>query len=940
MTMELIAKGIQVEAVFFLLLPLVSSLVYNTKEEMPIGTKIGNVAKDSGLASLPPEKLAQLKFSLLVHGYPHTKLFTIGQRNGDIRTKAHLDREALCGDSPTCELDIVVGILSDMSDFYQVVPIQINVLDINDNAPEFSKPTLQVPIPESAKSGSRFIIPTATDRDIGNNTIQSYKLLTPSQLFGLEVVRSGDGHVEAFLVLNGTVDRERSEVYQVKVMALDGGESTKSGTVVLNISVTDVNDHAPHFTQPRYEASYRENTKVGRTLLRVEARDFDHGPNGRVTYNFAPQTSAEIRRMLSINEVNGKIKLERKLDYETKKLYDFVVKATDHGNQPKTAEAMVVISVEDVNDNTPSMHFNLLSGGDFAMLSENAGPGSFICHLSVSDGDFGKNGNVECKISPAGFMLKRLYGNEFSVLLNRTLDRETSQAYEVHITCKDGGNPPRQGSGGFHVEVMDVNDNPPHFQPPNYKRTLKETNNTNQFIVQVFTTDRDAGDNRNVSYSLESHQNLFTVDQNGIISTISALDREEHSQIELIVVANDNGKPKLSSTAIVTITVEDVNDNSPVFKQNFDDFHIVEDDPSGTVVGQLTATDKDDGKNGEVVYSLMKQPGQDLPFYVNPVDGTVRTSKVLDRETQEKYTLTVIAKDQGDFKQLSSVAKVSVVVLDRNDNDPVFIYPNDKNNTVEVFHTAYIGTLLAIVKASDSDRGENATIVYRIVSGNHKNQFQIDKKSGEIFLVREFTAQDVGQHFLFVSASDGGNPPRRKSAKLILNIHYGNVTHSFSPSRGNGMAIDSMIIGISLALTAILLAIIIIVTIVILRLRRRKRTNEESSRAEAEHMMSGSNSDHGGFGIAKPCPKQATIAKEDAMMQHTKFSLGPEVNQTTLPSPTFSTFTGQNTYMASVDHHNNMTVSSLALHFPSILRQPHTIPPQICQSNSVQLHQV
>lgn len=881
--------------VIIILIQLVSpvlGLVYEIDEGLAVGSPIGNVARDAAL-SAQQQQHGALKFNLLPHGYVHTNLFSVEENTSELKTAAGIDREELCGLTVPCVLDIVVGVLSKTGNFFQIVPVQISVRDINDNPPSFPQPILKVLIPESALSGMYYNVPTAVDLDIGNNSIQRYELQSETNLFSLQTSRNSDQTIDIAILLNGTLDREKSPYYQLHILAMDGGSPAKTGTATINVTVTDVNDHKPRFNKTLYTVSHPENTTVGETLLQVKATDLDFGSNGYVTYYFGLHTSKDTLNVLSINATSGEIKLKGLLDYETKKQYQFVVGATDHGSQPQTTQTAVVINVVDVNDNIPSLHFNLLSGGDFAVLSEDSGTGSFISHLSVADGDFGANGKVDCEMLSPGFELHRLLANEYKVLLNQTLDREVQEEYKVVIRCSDEGEPQMEGTGEVTVKVSDVNDNAPVFAPAEYSMEMYENNEGGEFIAQVSATDSDIGNNSKVSYSLGSHLENFVIDSvSGTITAKAGLDREKSPVTELLVLATDLGKPAMSSTATVYVHLLDLNDMAPTFQETSYQLFAMEEEQPGTSVGRVFAEDKDAGRNGKVKYSLLKHPNNAVPFRLNSVTGALETDRTLDRESRGLYTFVVAATDDGANEQLYSMANVTVHVLDANDNYPEFHYPTKTNNSKTIYHTDYVGTLITVISAHDKDRGENATITFKIVSGNPKNLFQIHQTTGEIFVVNDMSEKDIKKHVLSISASDQGTPPKEQLTKFIIDVELGNETLPLSSaSKEEEPSFDNLIIGVTIAVTTVLL--VLIITVIIILVRKKSKNHPAYPRAESQHMMAyGDN----GFAVTNPPqPISTTVAMPlpGDVSRQVNYSLANETHNS-VPSSTCSTFKGEN----------------------------------------------
>lgn len=376
---------------------------------------------------------------------------TIDERSGIIRTAARLDRDALCGttgsgstagDDSICQLrmDVVVQPMT----HFRIVTVAVDLIDINDNTPRFDVDFRSFDLVESSPPGVAVSLPTPVDADAGLNGVQLYRLEyvdaakpTGRKDFELKTARKLDGSVELKLVLVGTLDRETRDSYHLRAVAVDGGDPPRSGSVDIRVRVLDANDNSPTFDRPVYEATVAENSPARTTVARVRAVDRDAGPNAALTYFWSAATAANYGRSFAVDNVTGDVIVVGSVDYETTPVYRLLVGARDQGPQAATGDAVIVVRVLDVNDNAPRIVVNTLLASDtnVAEVPEDAGPGTFVGHVSVSDPDSGLNGRFNCSMDDAVgggsaggggyFRLQATSETEFQIVTTgRSLDRE------------------------------------------------------------------------------------------------------------------------------------------------------------------------------------------------------------------------------------------------------------------------------------------------------------------------------------------------------------------------------------------------------------------------------------------------------------------------------------------------------------------------------------
>ncbi|CAL8351640.1 unnamed protein product [Lota lota] len=751
------------------LLTLHSPLVLGTlelqlDEEQPAGTIVGDIS-----AGLPAGITASLYFISDHEGTGVGTDLDIDESTGIIKTAKVLDREL------RDRYNFIAVTMTGMT-----VEVTIKVNDINDHGPVFPKKHATFTIPEQTAIGTKFPLEPAVDADRDQLTTQGYLIKDGNigQAFTLETRRGSNKVLYIDLVVNAILDREKRSTYTLSLEAFDGGSPKRTDQMILDISVQDINDNAPVFNQSRYHAIISESLPPESNILQVFATDADEGNNGLVLYEINRRQS-DPDRYFVIDPHSGMITLNQPLDFEMRRVHELVVQAQDNASQPEVTNAFVTIHVRDYNDNQPTMTIIFLSEDGSPRISEGAQPGQYVARISVTDPDYGEYANVNVSLEGGDgkFALTTKDNIIYLICVDQILDREERDMYELRVMATDSGTPPLRAESSFVIQVVDVNDNPPLFDQPVYRQVIPEVVFPGSFVLQVTARDKDQGPNGEVTYSLlrdqQTQWDWFSIDaETGIITTLSQLDYEKDPKPSVTVVATDGGRPPLTSTAVVNIVLQDMNDNEPVFGRSFYNVSIKENTPAGTCILEVTASDADGGSFGSISYSLGSGLNSAPPsqFSVNKETGEICTSLALDREHgQSSYDFTVNAMDGGG---LSSVAYVKVDLVDINDNRPTF-YP--VSYAVSLSTQSAPGTSVVRVMAYDPDTGENGRVTYRTATGGASPYFTLNKDTGVISLSRSLHGKANSIITMAISAQDGGGLVAPISARVNISVVAGVV---------------------------------------------------------------------------------------------------------------------------------------------------------------------
>ncbi|KAL5011913.1 hypothetical protein ScPMuIL_010464 [Solemya velum] len=622
------------------------------------------------------------------------------------------------------------------------------------------------------------------------------------------------------------------------VFAKDGGDPIQTGMLTVNVTIGDYNDHDPLFVKETYNVTVQENVKVGHLVVKVSATDEDAGDNGEITYQYSPRQMGEGPNFFNLDDNTGEIKVKKRLEYlPASSSYEMVVIARDHGDPQRNSQAKVIINILDTNNNAPSIKVRILSGTTHALVSENATIGANIVHIEASDGDSGSNGEVDCSIQSDHFEIKPMQINQYTVTILKRLDREKEAQYNITIFCQDRGTPSLSSSSEFVVDILDENDNTPEFSMKKFIAYIYENNENGDNIIQVTATDRDVGNNAKIRYSLGSDagDRVYIETNTGIIHAQKIFDRENETSIEFTVIATDSSPPFHSANARVLLEIKDENDEYPAFAVTRFELTVDENLSDNVWVGQLLASDNDEGVNQKISYHLDPQNESPPPFSVLE-NGTVLTLQGFDRENISSYTFSVIAVD-GGINALTSTAEVRVTISDENDNTPVILFPDNMNmnSTVYVAHSTEPNSVIGRIVAEDADYGKNSKISYLFVDGNSNNIFYLDVDSGEIFLNRELELKDIKSYNLVVSIHDNGDQQMTTRASLEISVFLSNVTTQ-APVYDDTEAKNILIVVSISCVTFVLSALMIILICIVKRMDDRKKPYS-SKAVEELHVM-------------------------------------------------------------------------------------------------------
>lgn len=565
--------------------------------------------------------------------------------------------------------------------------VKVEVSDINDNIPEFKPTEYKTKIRSRFPVGVTFITVFANDKD--------------DQRAGKVIYNLAEGNEEAIFNINpesGDISlakplpRNHKDSYYVSVEAKDGFglKSAKKAFVEIGVDDNDIT-----FNEPQYKFTISEDISPYSTFDKIDVKDSENTELSIVNSN--------VDRYVSIDAKSGNLRTEARMDHETNPVILLNIKSDNYALR-STSYCQVLIYVEDVNDNAPEFEG---SSTAMATVKENFSVGDVIFVAKATDRDTGLSGKIEYSLKQNDGGKFRIDPNSGKLFLEKALDYEDKQEHFVLIEAKDQGIPRLSSILKLQILVHDINDNEPKFQQNFFKVELSESHPIDTPIMTFQARDQDSGRNGRVTYTLSENQYVRITQNSGVLILKNALDREFKDSLELTLTAKDHGTPSMSSTVTIQLIVADRNDNSPRFEKRSYKFSVLENLTPGTFVGQVTAQDKDQGENGNVVYNF-KTPITD--FIIDRTTGSISTGKKLDREETDEYELLVEATDHGRPRRSSEVV-VKIHLEDVNDNAPMLIEPRDGN--LYVRKNSVSGSLIGRILVKDKDL-QNGKLTFQV----------------------------------------------------------------------------------------------------------------------------------------------------------------------------------------------------------------------------------
>ena len=719
--------------------PILNATEYSAalNENTPLNsTLISIAATDADIGSN-----AEVQFSL-TEDFDGT--FSIHDRSGIISLTASLDYEYIQNYTFS-----VVAMDTGEYPISSSAGVFIEVIDLNDNPPIFESSVFQTSVPENAILGAPVFQIPATDADSTSNGELRYSILGGNLAAAFEV-----DEASGLLSLSDYIDREITDSYTLSLRAVDLGSPQFTAQAELHVEVVDVNDHVPRFDSTAYFVSVPESSGMGAPVVTVEATDGDVGVNANLTYSII---AGDPEGKFKIDPQTGDVTVREGLDYETIPAYSLTILVSDQGlPEAQTDTAILSVSILDVNEHPPSypQPSYLLS------LPDNTPPGSRVGAFAASDDDLYMHPSLSYSLPDSGNA--SLFSiDEHSGYLYTTSLLPPGQL-SISLTASDGT---YAATIDVTVAVSRLSLPLPAFRPPSFLFSVPEDTALGGRVGLLEVEFSD-----DVMFSLFGNPSVdfpFEVTSGGEIDLIGPLDYETTPTYIFSVQATSISDASLVSHTLVTIVINDVNDNPPTFESDDYILTLSELTPLNTLLLTLSAYDRDSlGVNSEFEISIAEGNEGGL-FDLDPNTSELTVARVLDYEDERVIVLTVNVSNQLASPVLWSTAEVRVELWDENDHSPQFSEPYYQT---EVPASAGEGTPVLTLSASDVDSGSNAELIFSLTHLDVPLSFTVNHSSGVVATGSAFSG--VEQSYVIAAAvSDRGAPqPRSDTTTIFITV--------------------------------------------------------------------------------------------------------------------------------------------------------------------------
>uniref|UniRef100_A0A8B9J473 Protocadherin 2 alpha c n=1 Tax=Astyanax mexicanus TaxID=7994 RepID=A0A8B9J473_ASTMX len=464
--------------------------------------------------------------------------------------------------------------------------IAVNVEDVNDNIPVFSKSLYKARVRENAPPGTVVIKVQASDSDEGLNgeIVYGFYNSDNDEITNAFSINSETGEI----TIKGDIDYEKESAIEIRVQAKDKGPKPRAAHCKVLVEVIDVNDNAPTISVTSLVNKVKEDAQIDTTVGMVTVIDNDSFQNGQVNVKISGSVPFKIQNSYKnyyTLVVNGP------LDRESTPHYNVTIIATDEGTPPLSSSTVITVHVSDVNDNAPRFPEPIFN----VYLKENSPIGAMIHTVSAFDPDDDDNARityalVESSKSTPVSSLVNINSESGEIHSLQTFNYEELKTFQFKVQATDSGVPPLSSNVSVNVFILDENDNSPGIFAPYSDHSSMNTENipysaeAGYFVAKIRAVDADSGYNALLSYHISEPKgnNLFRIgSSSGEIRTKRKMSDNDLKSHPLVILVSDNGEPSLSATvSIDVVVVESTGDTQTKFKhvpindENFSDLNL------------------------------------------------------------------------------------------------------------------------------------------------------------------------------------------------------------------------------------------------------------------------------------------------------------------------------------------------------------------------------
>uniref|UniRef100_A0A671N4Q7 Protocadherin Fat 1-like n=1 Tax=Sinocyclocheilus anshuiensis TaxID=1608454 RepID=A0A671N4Q7_9TELE len=688
--------------------------VIEVKEDVPVGARIVHLSamdSDSGFNG---------KLVYVISGGDAESCFVIDMDSGWLKVYAPLDRETT--DHYTLNITVYdLGIPQKSSSRL----LDVKILDANDNSPQFLQEAYSVDISESTAVGTEIIQVEAKDKDLGDNGVVRYSILADTDQFAIDMETG-------IVTVKKPLDREVQPSFILKIAARDqaAGEPQLVSTVLLKITLEDVNDNPPKFIPPNYQVRVREDLPIGTVIMWLEAHDPDVGPSSQVRYSLADNGDGKFE----VDKLSGAVRIMQNLDYEKKQVYSLTARAKDKGKPISLSSSChIEVEVVDVNENLYRPLFP--SFVDKGFIKEDVPIGTSVMKITAQDEDKGRDGEIRYSIRDGSGLGIFTIDEETGVIRTQELlDHETVPHYWLTVYATDRGVVPLSSFVEVYIEVQDVNDNAPQTSEPVYYPSVIENSPKDVSIIQIEAFDPDTKSSEKLSYKITSGnpQGFFSINpKTGLVTTTSRkLDREQQDEH---ILENDNKPQFMEKVYKIKLPEREKPEKERALRR----------DP----VYRVIASDRDEGPNAEISYSI-EDGDEQGKFFIEPKTGMVSFKKFSSAGDYD--ILTIKAVDNGR-PQKSSTCRLHIEWIPKPEPSEAPLAFDEPFYSFSVMESDPVAHMVGVITMESVE----TPVWFEITGGNSDSRFEVGKASGTVIVAQALDAEQKSHYNLTVDATDG-----------------------------------------------------------------------------------------------------------------------------------------------------------------------------------------
>ena len=657
-----------------------------------------------------------------------------------------------------------------------IVTLMISVVNENDELPTFTSPGYAFTVNENRPAGTTIGQVSAPDADDGVFGDVHYSLSfideAASELFGID---PGTGDISTLEVLDREIlagaDTASPVSFRLRVEASDGGRGLDANHVSTDVVVTigDLNDNAPQFSDSQYLIKVPPTQLPGTTLMTLPVNDPDQNGNNAHTFEIISLSSGSGSVDLDVTEGGG-VRLSDPIPSSYLPAYAFTVRVVDSRDSSLRSETRLELIIETSTDHHPVFNpvLSTIRVSELTQLNEVI----FRVEDVASDLDDGNNGRLSYAFAES-YSKFEIDSSDGAISLREMLDYETTKNHTLTVLASDGrAGTRRTATGTVFVIVESGNEYAPVFSNLPTHLTISHLPELNLEIFTAMATDRDEGADGVVRYNIFDSTEVFTIErETGILRNQGRQNSDD--TFNLTIGAYDLGNPFRSSNTTILITLENGDaDSRPRFVENPRTIMQAETDD---IVGYLNTPLVTNPPAQSFHIAKQTAAGDDSTliemFDIVPGDGRLSLLAPLDYEQVTEYNLVIESRievmTQSGVRRMSDYLRLTLSVINVNDNLPLFSTVDDQM----LDEDTPVWTNVFDVLAVDDDEGLEGQVSYDIVRGDSAGTFWINATTGNVFLMRPLDRESVSEYDLVIRAHDNSNQPQTSEITVHVTVN-------------------------------------------------------------------------------------------------------------------------------------------------------------------------